>query len=141
MLIYITKARCLFITHRSTPSEVFLGKDVLKIYSKFTREHPCLSVVSMKFLYSFIEIIYGMGFLVNFQHISITPFYKNTFGGLLLVYLWFSDVFIGGYRKRPKKWNGLICEAKVHIVKLKQRTKDIFQNLITKTVTRRCFPK
>ena len=103
MLIYITKARCLFITHRSTPSEVFLGKDVLKIYSKFTREHPCLSVVSMKFLYSFIEIIYGMGFLVNFQHISITPFYKNTFGRLPLVYLWFSDVFIQRVQKETEK--------------------------------------
>ena len=80
-----------------------LRKDVLKIYRKFTREHTSLSVVSIKLLYNFIEIIYGMGFLVNFQHISITPFYKNTFGRLLLVYLWFSDVFIRGYRKRPKK--------------------------------------
>ena len=29
----------------SSPLEVFLGKGVLKIYSKFTREHPCRSVI------------------------------------------------------------------------------------------------
>ena len=27
--------------HRSSPSEVFLAKGILKIYSKFTGEHPC----------------------------------------------------------------------------------------------------
>ena len=26
---------------RSSPPEVFLGKDVLEIWSKFTGEHPC----------------------------------------------------------------------------------------------------
>ena len=31
---------------RSSPLEVFLGKGVLKIYTKFTGEHPCQSVIS-----------------------------------------------------------------------------------------------
>ena len=35
---------------RNSHPEVFLGKDVLKICSKFTREHPCRSVISIKLL-------------------------------------------------------------------------------------------
>ena len=40
----------------SSPPEVFLGKGVLKICSKFTGEHPCQSVISIKLLINFIEI-------------------------------------------------------------------------------------
>ena len=32
-------------TDRSSPPDMFLGKDVLKICSKFTEEYPCLSVI------------------------------------------------------------------------------------------------
>ena len=35
-------------SYRSSHPEVFLGKGVLKICSKFTREHPCQSVTSKK---------------------------------------------------------------------------------------------
>ena len=35
--------------NRSSPPEVFLGKGVLKICSKFTGEHPCRSMISCKF--------------------------------------------------------------------------------------------
>ena len=34
---------------RSSPLEVFLGKGVLKICRKLTGEHPCWSVISIKF--------------------------------------------------------------------------------------------
>ena len=51
---------------RSSPPEVFIGKGVLKIYSKFTGEYPCRSVISIKL------------------SICRAPFYKNTSGGLLL---------------------------------------------------------
>ena len=37
---------------RSTP-EVFLGKGFLKICSKYTGEHPCRSVISIKLLKQF----------------------------------------------------------------------------------------
>ena len=30
--------------HRSIPSEMFLGKCIMKLYSKFTGEHLCRSV-------------------------------------------------------------------------------------------------
>ena len=36
--------------HRSSPPEVFQEKGVLKICSKFTGEHPCRSVISIKLL-------------------------------------------------------------------------------------------
>ena len=41
---------------RSSPPKVLFGKDVLKMCSKFTREHSCGSVISIKLLCNFIEI-------------------------------------------------------------------------------------
>ena len=40
--------------HRSSPREVFLGKVVMKICSKFPGEHPCRSVISIKL--AFIKV-------------------------------------------------------------------------------------
>ena len=37
--------------NRSSHLEVFVGKGVLKICSKFTGEHPCRSAISIKLLY------------------------------------------------------------------------------------------
>ena len=63
--------------YRSSPPEMFLRKDVLKICCKFTGEHPCQN--------NFIEIVLRHGCSpVNLQHIFRTPFPKNTSGGLLL---------------------------------------------------------
>ena len=54
----------------SSAPEVFLGKGVLKIYSKFTVEHPCRSVISIKLLCNFIEITLRHGCSpVNLLHI------------------------------------------------------------------------
>ena len=41
---------------RSGPPEVFLGKSVLKICNKFTREHPYRSVISVKLQSNFVKI-------------------------------------------------------------------------------------
>ena len=41
---------------KSSPSEVFLEKVVLEIWSKFTVEQPSRSVISIKLLWNFIEI-------------------------------------------------------------------------------------
>ena len=38
---------------RSNHPELFLRKGVLKIYSKFTEEHPCRSAISIKLLHIF----------------------------------------------------------------------------------------
>ena len=70
---------------RSSHPEVFLGKGVLKIRSKFTAEHTCRSVISVKLLSNFIEIFFRYGcFPVNVLDIFRTPFRKNTSGVLLL---------------------------------------------------------
>ena len=75
---------------RSSPPEVFLGKGVLKICSKFTEEHPCRSAISKKLLCNFIEIAFRHSCSpVNLLHIFRTSFPKSTPEGLLLLlYAW-----------------------------------------------------
>ena len=69
----------------SSHPEGFLGKGVLKISSKFTGEHPCRSLISIKFFSNFIEIaLRHRCSPVNLLHIFRTPFHKNTSGRLLL---------------------------------------------------------
>ena len=65
---------------------MFLGKGVLKICSKFTGEHPCQSVISIKLRWSFIGVALRCGRSpVNFLHIFRTSFPKNTCEGLLVI--------------------------------------------------------
>ena len=47
---HFSKLRFIDCGIRISRSEVFLRKDVLKICSKFTEEHPCRSVISIMFL-------------------------------------------------------------------------------------------
>ena len=63
---------------------MFLGKGVLKIFSKFTGEHPCQGAISKKVALQ----LYGSRTLawcsaVNLLHIFRIPFPKNTTEGLL----------------------------------------------------------
>ena len=70
---------------RSSHPEVFLEKGVLKICSRFTGEHPCRSVISIKLLCNFIEIIFRQGCSpVTLLHIFRTSFTKSTSGRRLL---------------------------------------------------------
>ena len=65
---------------------MFLGKGVLKICRKFTREHPCRSVISINLQINFIKNTLRHGCSpVNLLHIFRTLFLKNTSGWLLLV--------------------------------------------------------
>ena len=67
---------------------MFSRKGVLKICSKFIGEHPWWSVISIKFLFNFIEIALRHGCSpVNLLHIFRAPFCKNTSGWLLVVYI------------------------------------------------------
>ena len=69
---------------RSSHPEVLLEKVVLKICSKFTGEHPCQNVISIKLLCTFITITLRHKFCpVNLRHIFRTPFSKSTSGRLL----------------------------------------------------------
>ena len=77
---------CSLQLHRSNPAEVFLGKGLLKICSKFTGEHrSCSSAISVKLQSNFLEITLRHGCSpVNLLHVFRTSFRKNTFEGLLL---------------------------------------------------------
>ena len=69
---------------RSCP-EVFLGKGVLKICSKYAGEHSRRNAISIKLLCNFIKITLRHGCSpVNLLRIFITPFSKKTSGRLLL---------------------------------------------------------
>ena len=80
-----TYQKTLLHTLRSSRPEVFLRKSSLKICRKFTGEHPCRNVISIKLLCNFIEIALRHGCSpVNLLHIFRAPFIKNTSGRLLL---------------------------------------------------------
>ena len=83
-------------TIRKQPSGiVFLGKAVLKICTKFTGEHPCRNVISIKLQSNLIEITLQHGCSsVNLLHIFRTPFPRNTSGWLLLTITKYSLVLI-----------------------------------------------
>ena len=61
--------------------QVFLGKGVVKICSKFTGEHPCRCAILIK-LQSALRHGWSP---VNLQHILRTPFPRNTCGRLLQI--------------------------------------------------------
>ena len=70
----LEKLKQLFRKYRSSRPKLFLGKYVLKIYSKFTGEHPCQSMISKKLQSNFVEITLSHGcFPVNLLHIFRTP--------------------------------------------------------------------
>ena len=82
-----------FATFRSSHPEVFLGKCVMRICSKFTGEHPW-------FLCNVIEITLWHGCSpVNLLHIFRAPFSRNTSEWLLLkvakkkFFFWFPEIF------------------------------------------------
>ena len=78
-----------FKTVPSSPLEVFLEKNVLKICPKFTGKHSHRNAISIKLQSNFIEIGLRHGYSsVNLLHIFRTPFPENTFRRLRLKYPW-----------------------------------------------------
>ena len=67
------------IFSKSSHPEVFLGKDVPKICSKFTRKHPCRSVISIKLLCNLIEITLRHGCSAWVFSCKFTAYFQNTF--------------------------------------------------------------
>ena len=61
--------------YSSSLPEVFLGKGVLKVYSKITGEHPCRSVISIKLLYNFI----GSALLHRYSPINLLHIFRTAF--------------------------------------------------------------
>ena len=70
----------------SSRPQVFLGKGVLRIHCKFTRDYPCRSVISIKLLCSLIEFaLRRQCSPVNLLHILRISFPKITSGRLFLL--------------------------------------------------------
>ena len=65
---------------RSIPPEVFLGKGVPKLCCKFTGEHTCQSMTTIK-LWNTWGCVFSP---VNLLHIFRTPFPRINYRGLLL---------------------------------------------------------
>ena len=120
---------------RSSPPEVFLGKNVLKTCSKLRGGHPCRSMISIKLVCNFIEIsLQHECSPVNLLHIFRTPFLKNTSGRLLMLmecsYLFFgweighplSTYAPGGMEAGSCK----MCTAVYRGSGLKNRSKDTY---------------
>ena len=110
---------------------MFVGKGVLTICSKFTGEHPCRSVISIKLLYNFIEITLRYGCSpAKLLHILRTSFLKNTSGRLLLkdilqmkiLLAWVSiraNSLLGKYyesHKNPRLFFEEHCNKTIHLL-------------------------
>ena len=72
---------------RVSPLEVFVQKNILKMCSKFTGEHPYRSVILIKLQSNIIEITLWHGCspvnLLNLLNIFRTLFPKSTYGHCL----------------------------------------------------------
>ena len=85
IIIFIMITIISIISIRGSLPEVFLYALKIWKFTKFTGEHPCRSVISIKLLCSFIEIALRHGCSpVNLLHIFRILFPKSTYGGLLL---------------------------------------------------------
>ena len=109
-LIYLhlstTQGVCSSQCIKSSYPELFLGKGILKICSKFTGEHPCRSAISVKLQSKFIEITLQHGCSpVNLLHIFRIPFPKNTSGWLLLMLIRQIDVKAHRHQIKSYRYN------------------------------------
>ena len=64
---------------RNSPLETFLGKVVPKLCSKFRREHPCRSAISIKLHCNLIEITLRHGCSPVNLHLSLRAHLKGCF--------------------------------------------------------------
>ena len=81
---------------------------------KFTREHPCRSVISIKLQSNIIEITLPHGCSpVNLLHIFRTPFPRNTSGWLLLIRR--STLYLSQIHKNcESQWQNDLISVKVN---------------------------
>ena len=76
---------------RSIPPKMFLRKDVLKICRKFTGEHFCRSMISVKLQRNFTEVTLRYGCSVNLLHIFRTTSPKKAAFDICLSYMNWSN--------------------------------------------------
>ena len=96
--LYHKALACNIQKHRP---EVFLRKGGLEICSKFTREHPCWSMISIKLI----------SLPVNLLHIFRTPFVKNISERLLLnIGKYFTYCYVLMLFHSPRKTHEISCK-------------------------------
>ena len=112
---------------------MFLGNGVLKIYSKFTGEHPCRSAISIRLQINFIEITLRHGWSpVNLLHFFIDNMNngENVKGTMLIASRLVIDRMVastitstGGPKINDKmiKWNKLRPARNLMILKKSTR--------------------
>ena len=122
---------------KSSPPDLFLEKGVLKKCTAFTGEHTCRSVISIKLLWDFIEIlIWDVCSPVNLLHFFRTPFLKNTSRSLLLL-----NVILYSIRSNIKQTffqghdNHMIKQLWIFIMMQIWKLKNIFFLLIIDLAT------
>ena len=117
-VLFLCLIQALFLTNRSSHPEMFLGKGVLEIYSKFTGEHPCQSAISIKLQSNFTEIILRHMFSCKFATYFRTTFFRNTSGRLLL-----NEVLNWNYFDRSYQ-----CHSNVRFTNTNIKKPDVFLN-------------
>ena len=89
-----TWSRFIRAPKRSSHPEMFLGKGVLKICSKFTGEHECRSAISINCKATLLKSDFGMGVLLLIRNIfSEQLFLRTLLGGC------FCPIYQGGHVK------------------------------------------
>ena len=120
-----------YIKLRSSRPEVFLGEGALKICSKFTGEHPCLSAISIKLQSNFTEIAFRHECSpLNLLHIFRIPFPKNTPGRLLLKIVFLNFISFQSWKiSNWKQWKSLANKNALQIFcNFKCRRTCVIQN-------------
>ena len=117
---------------------MFLRIGVLEICRKFTREHPCRSVISIKLQSNIIEITLPHGCSpVNLLHIFRTPFPRNTSGWLLLIRR--TTLYLSQIHKNCKsQWQNDLISVKVDFNchnKSSYKSYRIFLNFLVSTLS------
>ena len=128
---------------------MFLRKGVLKIYSKFVREHPCRSAISKKLQSNFIEITLRHGCPpVNLLHIFLEHLFPGPpLGGCFCT---FKNLYISIAKTRSSHRRCSLKKMFQKFRKLHRKTpvlESLFNkvaglktcNLIKKRFQRRCF--
>ena len=120
---------------------MFLWKCVLKIYSKFTEEHPCRSVISINLLCKFIKIALRHGrFPVNLsEHLWRTASdekhcksrYPHTIYFLSEIYDCIHTIFIFQHEKQNEKCIFISFTLRVYCLKWTIKRSNFYEGLMT----------
>ena len=117
---------------RSSHPDVFLGKDVLKICSKFTGKHSCRSAILIKLLCNITEITLQRGCPpVHLLHIFRAAFPKDTSGRVCMDLRQRWIRFVNRESWKPSK-KSCICRKHCEPHYYKSRTKGKRYKLIKK---------